>query len=346
MNPILYRTFVRPALFRMSPEAAHDFTLRALAVLSRRPALLRLLGGKSRRLIPPWCGFGLSFPNRIGLAAGFDKNGLALPAWEALGFGYTEIGTVTALAQPGNPRPRVFRLPEQRAVINRLGFNNLGAEAVAAILKSHRAAGRWPKTPVGINIGKSKLTPLEQANADYAVSLEHLHVFADYLAINVSSPNTPNLRELQHGEALASLLHTVKSHRLQRDKPVPIFLKIAPDLEDDDLRRIAHTATEAGIDGIIATNTTINHESVPIALRETGGLSGAPLTRQACNLLANLKSICALPIIGVGGIMTGADAAARFEAGATLVQIYTGMIYEGPDLVRAAAVEETRQRPR
>ena len=329
--PGLYERFVRPILFSVDPETAHHLALDLLRAASAVPPGLAFL----RRFQPPPKPvhlFGLNFPNPIGLAAGFDKNGVALPAWAALGFGFVELGTVTAKPQPGNPRPRIFRFPEEHALINRLGFNNDGADAVAERLERLRARGRWPAIPVGINIGKSKVTPLENAPADYLYSFQRLREFADYVVLNVSSPNTPGLRELQEKDALTQLLRCIREEN--RQSPKPILLKIAPDLSEAGLDQIIATCEAEEIAGLIATNTTLEHSAVPRTKDQAGGLSGAPLRAAATKFIRAIKQRTALPLIGVGGIMTAEDAREKFEAGAALVQIYTGYIYRGPGLLR------------
>jgi dihydroorotate dehydrogenase len=279
--------------------------------------------------------FGLTFPNPIGLAAGFDKNGVAIPAWAALGFGFVEIGTVTAKAQPGNPRPRIFRYPEQEALINRLGFNNDGADVVAARLRKARESGRWPRIPVGINIGKSKVTPIENAADDYLHSFRLLHEFADYLVLNVSSPNTPGLRSLQEHDALEQLLRAIRDENQVSRKP--ILLKIAPDLALSDLDQIIATCEANEIAGIIATNTTLNHTSIPRALDQAGGLSGRPLREKSTELIRAIAARSRLPVIASGGIVDAESAREKLEAGAQLLQVYTGYIYRGPGLLREIA---------
>ncbi len=329
-----YRKFVRPGLFSLTPETAHHWTMGVLRKASASTALLQPL-----RVFQPTARptkvFGLDFRNPIGLAAGFDKNGVALPAWEALGFGFVEIGTVTAKAQPGNPKPRIFRYPEQHALVNRLGFNNDGADMVAERLRKLRASGRWPRIRVGINIGKSKITPLEEAAGDYLHSFRQLQEFADYVVLNVSSPNTPGLRALQAEEALANLLQQIQQENRATRKP--ILLKIAPDLSANELEGIIATCERAEIAGIVATNTTLDHSSLGDARDEAGGLSGTPLRGKATDFIRAIKRQTRLPIIGVGGIMSGEDAREKFEAGASLVQIYTGYIYRGPGLLREIA---------
>ena len=275
--------------------------------------------------------FGLNFPNPIGLAAGMDKNGVALPAWAALGFGFIEIGTVTAKAQPGNPEPRIFRLPEQQALINRLGFNNDGADAIAERLRKLRESGRWPAVPVGINIGKSRATPLEKAADDYLYSFRLLHDFADYVTLNVSSPNTPGLRDLQEPAALSGLLHAINNECGVATKPV--LVKISPDLSSVELEALLKVCAENGVAGIIATNTTVDHSSIPPQFDEEGGLSGAPLREKATALVRDVVAKSAIPVIASGGICDAESAQEKFQAGAQLVQVYTGLVYRGPRLL-------------
>src|SRR3989440_4494378 len=256
----LYERLVRPLLFSLSPEAAHNFAIRNLRVASKWPAALRRLE-HFRPSAKPTTLFGLTFPNPVGLAAGFDKNGVAIPAWAALGFGFVEIGTVTAKPQPGNQKPRIFRYPEQQALINRLGFNNDGADVIAARLRALRDSGGWPPIPVGVNLGKSKVTPIEQAVNDYLYSFRLLAPLADYVVLNVSSPNTPGLRSLQGHDPLERLLGAVR-HENERIRK-PILLKIAPDLSPTDLEQIVATSEQNGVAGIIATNTSLDHSAIP-----------------------------------------------------------------------------------
>ncbi len=286
--------------------------------------------------------FGVRFPNPIGLAAGFDKNGVALRAWEALGFGFVEAGTITAQAQPGNDRPRMFRHPEQHAIVNRLGFNNRGADALAAHFANLRERGQWPAIPVGINIGKSKVTPLEDAVNDYLHSFRMLHRFADYVVVNVSSPNTPGLRQLQGRAELSALLGALQSENRALDKPRPLLVKIAPDLTDEQIADVAALAGEHALAGLVATNTTIDHSSLPPEQRgEAGGLSGRPLRARSTAVVRLLAAQTKLPIIAVGGVEDADSAREKLDAGATLVQLYTGFVYGGPtcvrDMVRALA---------
>ena len=326
-----YARFVRPLLFSFDPETAHHLTLDLLRIASHADPLLNVL--RNFRPSPhPKNVFGVNFPNPIGLAAGFDKNGVALPAWEALGFGFIEIGTVTAKAQPGNPKPRIFRYPEQSALINRLGFNNDGADVVAERLRKLRESGRWPSVPVGINIGKSKVTPLPEAAADYRYSFQRLHPFADYVALNISSPNTPGLRSLQTREALSILLQAVRHENEGVQKP--IVVKIAPDLQTNELEEIVTMCEENQVAGIIATNTTLDHSAIPVARNEEGGLSGGPLRERSTECIRAIAARSTIPVIASGGIVDPDSAREKFEAGAQLLQLYTGYIYRGPGLLR------------
>jgi dihydroorotate dehydrogenase len=327
----LYERLVRPLLFSLDAEAAHHFTVSSLRRVSHFDPVLRTL----QRYAPPSKPktlFGLTFPNPIGLAAGLDKNGVALPAWAALGFGFIEIGTVTAVAQPGNPKPRIFRLPEQRALINRLGFNNDGADAIAARLRELRESGRWPAVPVGINIGKSRATPLERATEDYLYSFRLLHDFADYVTLNVSSPNTPGLRELQEPAALSRLLHAIASEPAPVTKP--LLVKISPDLSSLELEAVLAACEENGVAGIIATNTTLDRTSIPPGIDVEGGLSGAPLKEKSTALVRSITANSKIPVIASGGICDAESAREKFEAGAQLLQLYTGFVYRGPGLLR------------
>lgn len=326
-----YERLLRPILFSLDPETAHHLAVGSLRIASRLPLALRALRTFAAPARPKTL-FGLNFPNPIGLAAGFDKNGVALPALAALGFGFIEIGTVTAKAQPGNPRPRIFRYPQQEALINRLGFNNDGADAVAARLGSLRRSGRWPGIPIGVNIGKSKITPIEEAADDYLYSFRLLHEFADYIVLNVSSPNTPGLRSLQEHDALEQLLRAIQ--RTNQIARKPILLKIAPDLSLADLEQIIATCEEHGIAGIIATNTTLDHAAIPTALDQAGGLSGRPLREKSTELVRAIAARSRLPIIASGGISDAASAREKLEAGAQLLQVYTGYVYRGPGLLR------------
>jgi dihydroorotate dehydrogenase len=327
----LYERFVRPLLFSLDAETAHRLTIELLRAVSHFDPALRVLKSFQPASQPKTL-FGLNFPNPIGLAAGLDKNGVALPAWAALGFGFIEIGTVTAKAQPGNPEPRIFRLPKQGALINRLGFNNDGADAIAERLRKLRESGRWPAVPVGINIGKSRVTPLEKAADDYLYSFRLLRDFADYITLNVSSPNTPGLRDLQEPAALSELLSAIGDAPGVAAKP--LLVKISPDLSPIQLEAIVKVCEENGVAGIVATNTTLDHSSVPPELDQEGGLSGAPLREKATALVRDIVAKTAIPVIGSGGICDAESAREKFEAGAQLVQLYTGFVYRGPGLLR------------
>lgn len=322
----LYKEVVRPFLFLGDPEAVHHLAMDSLAVFG--PLLQRFAPKPDPRLERTV--FGLRFPNPVGLAAGFDKNGVALPAWQGLGFGFAEIGTITARAQPGNPKPRIFRIPESRALINRLGFNNDGCDLVASRLQRLRDSSNWPKIPVGINLGKSKVTPLAEATADYLLSFERLQHFGDYFVLNVSSPNTPGLRNLQDRAALDELLGHVQR---RNSSGKPVLVKIAPDLTWDAIEEILTLVEEHKIAGLIATNTTIDHSSVAESKRTQGGLSGAPLQARSTEILRFITKHSKVPVIAVGGIMNADAALEKFDAGAALVQLYTGYIYEGPGLI-------------
>jgi dihydroorotate dehydrogenase len=339
-----YRGLLRPLLFRAyggDAELIHEQTLAAVARIGRnRPALAALAALCARHRGPATVA-GIQFPGIVGLAAGMDKDGVGINTWGSLGFGYVELGTVTAQAQPGNHRPRLFRLPESRAIINRMGFNNLGAQSLAARLaaagvsRGNLAVG----IPIGISIGKTKEVPLADAVGDYVASLRTVARYADYLAINVSSPNTPGLRSLQDAGTLAGLISALvnEAWRLaDGGPPMPIFVKVAPDLTEAALEEVVQVCAEAGAEGLIATNTTLGRDGIsadqPLAV-EDGGLSGAPLTRRARQVVRFLAERTTLPIIGVGGIMSRGDGQAMLDAGASLLQIYTGYVYAGPSLV-------------
>ncbi|GAB2463262.1 dihydroorotate dehydrogenase (quinone) [Hymenobacter qilianensis] len=334
----MYKRFVKPLLFQLDAECAHHFVFDNLKRGYRLPGSAALLRGLYDFQHPSLERevFGLKFKNPVGLAAGFDKNADLTDELAALGFGFVEIGTVTPRAQPGNPVPRLFRLPADAALINRMGFNNDGAEAVAARLR-----GRRSPMLIGGNIGKNKDTPNEQAAADYIACFEALFDVVDYFVVNVSSPNTPNLRQLQEKAPLIDLLQQVQSRNQARPKPKPLLLKIAPDLTDGQLDDILLIARETKLSGLVATNTTISREGLQIAPQQVqqlgaGGLSGRPLRQRATEVVRYLhqKSDGELPIIGVGGIFSAADAQEKLDAGAALVQLYTGFIYEGPALVK------------
>lgn len=330
----------RPFLFGLDPEQAHELTLGALARVQRTPLACVIA---QPRVDDPVTVAGLRFPNRLGLAAGLDKNGRCIDAFGTMGFGFVEVGTVTPKAQPGNPKPRMFRLPDAQALINRLGFNNEGLEAFVANVK--RARFRSQGGILGLNIGKNAATPIERAVDDYLLCLDGVYPHADYVTVNISSPNTKNLRALQSDEALDALLGAIQARRAELERRharrVPIFVKIAPDLDEAQVGVIAATLTKNGIDGVVATNTTIAREAVRHLPHgeEAGGLSGAPVAEASNRVIAQLRAALGpgFPIIGVGGVMSGADALAKRKAGADLVQIYTGFIYRGPELVTEAA---------
>lgn len=332
---MLYRRLARPLLFRLDAERAHELAITALGrgwralprVPEEDPALAQDL-------------MGCHFPNPVGLAAGFDKYARAVAAWPRLGFGFAEIGTVTWRAQPGNPRPRIFRLAEDRALINRLGFNNHGAGRTAGRLAGHHRRGHLGAVPLGVNLGKSKLTPAVDAAGDYSESLKHLWPYADYVVVNVSSPNTPGLRALQEETELSGILdalgavNAVRAEAAGRE-PVPVLVKLAPDLDDARLDALVDLAQERGLAGLIISNTTTERDglSAPAELAgEAGGLSGAPLRDRSTRMLARARRRAGdrLVLIGVGGIFTADDAWAKITAGASLVQIYTGFVYGGP----------------
>jgi dihydroorotate dehydrogenase len=338
---MLYRRILRPALFRLPPESAHELALHALS-LTLGSEWARGLAARrfNRQPFGELNRFGLSFKNPVGLAAGFDKNGTAARTLAALGFGFIEVGTVTHRAQAGNERPRLFRLPLDRALVNRLGFNNNGAAQLARAVAVNR-----PECVLGINIGKSRAVAVEDAIPDYLASFELVHEPADYITINVSSPNTPHLRELQRADALMALLDALqkRNHELseKRGRSVPLLVKIAPDLEEEELEAIIDVAVRAKMAGIIATNTTTSRAGLrtPPRVVESlgeGGLSGAPLRARSTAMIANAYRLTRgrLPIVGVGGIFTAADAWEKICAGASLVQLYTGFIYEGFGVVR------------
>ena len=334
-----YRRLIRPALFTQDSERIHNRTLAALARVSRSPALCSMLSALYAAPKLPVEVFGLRFPNPVGLAAGMDKHAAAVPAWAALGFGFAELGGVTWHAQPGNPAPRMFRAIRDGALVNRMGFNNSGAEAMAAKLRAWHDSGRWPKHPVGINLGKSKITPNEKAAEDYANSFRVLRPLADFFVVNVSSPNTPNLRALQDKTALEEILAALQ--QINSPEPKPLLVKVAPDLTFEALDEILELAARRNLAGIVATNTTIarpdtNDEALRKIYSETGGLSGRPLRARSTEVIRHIhkQSGGKLPIIGVGGIFNADDARAKFDAGATLIQIYSGLVYEGPGLVR------------
>lgn len=335
---MVYRSLLRPILFSLPPETAHEFALHSLSFL--RPRFVQYLVNKRLEVQNPITCFGLSFRNPVGLAAGFDKNGIALQPLAALGFGFIEAGTVTLHSQPGNARPRLFRLSEDQALINRAGFNNEGAAAFVRRVEQQR-----PDCVLGVSIGKSKITPLAEATEDYLASFELVYKVADYIAVNVSSPNTPQLRELQQSEQLASLLSALQSRRSelqqQHQKRVPLLVKLSPDLDERELETIVEVIDRLQIDGIIATNTTVSRDQlrtdpVRVAACGEGGLSGKPLRDRSTRMIARLYQLTSgkIPLIGVGGIFTAEDAWEKISAGASLVQLYTGFIYQGPRIAQ------------
>lgn len=331
----LYSMMVRPLLFHLPAETAHEMTMKMLAAAA-------VVFGRHVRAPEgrPVGVLGLNFPNAVGLAAGMDKNAMALSAWPLLGFGFVEIGTVTARAQSGNPRPRLFRFPRQQALVNRMGFNNDGAEAVAARLARWKSAGRWPCVPVGINLGKSRVTPLEEAAADYAASFRLLKSYGDYFVVNVSSPNTPGLRELQAAGHLRGILRAMARENTERR---PVLVKIAPDLADEDIEDIVVAGEEEGAAGWIATNTTLDHAALPPGEDLQGGLSGVPLRRRSTEVVRRVAARAAGPVLGVGGISCAGCAREKLGAGAVLVQLYTALVYGGPGLPRRMARELAKE---
>jgi dihydroorotate dehydrogenase len=326
---MIYERLGRPLFFQLNPETAHHFAIKCLELSSRISWIWPLIATPPDKDISKDL-FGLHFPNPVGLAAGFDKNGVALPAWAGLGFGFAEVGTITSLPQEGNPKPRIFRIPESEALINRLGFNNEGAERIASRLETLKKSGRWPKIPVGINLGKSKIVPLEAAAEDYCRVFRSLAHLGDYFVLNVSSPNTPGLRLLQERNAIEELFSAV----YREAKGKPLLVKIAPDLKRPQLEDVLDVAENCGLVGVIATNTTIDHTGIPERFRTDGGLSGLPLQRRSMEVLEFVKQRSKLPVISAGGIMSANEALRRLDAGADLVQIYTGFIYRGPGFIR------------
>jgi dihydroorotate dehydrogenase len=335
---------IRPALFKNDAETIHSRTLHGLAWAGRNAFVCDVMESFLAPNALPVDLLGLRFINPIGLAAGMDKCGEAVPAWAAMGFGFTELGGVTWLPQPGNPMPRIFRAVSEEAIVNRMGFNNAGAEALAEKLKLWRLLDRWPKHPVGINLGKSKVTPLNDAAKDYANSFRALHDLADFFVVNVSSPNTPNLRQLQDKAALDEILgamQEVQSSASPRSHLKPILVKVAPDLSFEALDEILELVESRNIAGIVATNTTIarpvtENVAVQRVYAETGGLSGRPLRARSTEVIRHLfrQTGGKLPIIGVGGIFSAQDAWEKITAGASLVQVYTGLVYQGPTIAK------------
>ncbi len=342
----IYRQFIRPVLFSRDSEAIHNQTMRILSRIGRSPDFcdaLRTLYGTPDL---PVSTFGLNFPSPIGLAAGMVKQGEAVPVWECLGFGFCELGGITRYGQPGNPTPRMFRITEKQALINRMGFNNPGAEVFSTALQAWKDRNQWPNHPVGINLGKTKTTELGNAAEDYAASFHQLVGLADFFVINVSSPNTPNLRKLQDRKHLEEILKELQKENRSFKKRThstekPILVKISPDLSWNALDEILELIEDSGIQGIVATNTTVHREGeVSERTRDLysqeGGLSGAPLASRSTEVIRHIyrQTNGRLPIIGVGGVFSADDAWEKITSGATLVQIYTGLVYEGPSLLR------------
>ncbi len=341
---LLPYALARPFLFGLDAETAHDVTMAGLTATQGTPLTWAYCNG---RVDDPITLAGLKFPNRVGMAAGLDKNARAIDGLGAMGFGFVEVGTVTPLEQPGNPKPRMFRLPEANALINRLGFNNEGLDAFLANVQKakFRSANTANPMLLGLNIGKNAATPIENATDDYLIGLRGVYPHADYVTVNISSPNTKNLRALQSDEALDALLSAIAAERTlltqKHGKSVPIFVKIAPDLDAAQIDVIAATLLRHKMDGVVATNTTLSREAVkglPHA-EEAGGLSGAPVLEASNEVIRQLRKALGktYPIIGVGGVITAQDAVSKIKAGADLVQIYTGLIYSGPALVKDAA---------
>ena len=334
----MYKLIIRPLLFKFSPEKIHHFTFSCFKIANAIPGL-GFLTKKMFQLKHPNLErelFGIKFPNPVGLAAGLDKEAEAFDMLGYLGFGFVEIGTLTPVGQPGNPKPRAFRLKKDKALINRMGFNNHGVEAAVKKLKKKKS-----NVIIGGNIGKNKVTPNDEAINDYSIGFKTLYPYVDYFAVNISSPNTPNLRELQDKGPLKNLLNTLKALNQKMPRQKPILLKIAPDLSNDQLDDIIEIVKETETSGIIATNTTISREGLSYPEKEiteigAGGLSGKPLAKRATEVIKYIvdKTNSGIPVIGVGGIMTAEDALEKLEAGACLVQLYTGFIYEGPGLIK------------
>ena len=339
---LLPYALARPFLFGLDPEVAHDVTIHGLAAAQGTPLEWAYC---NTRVDDPITLAGLQFPNRVGLAAGLDKNARCIDGLAAMGFGFIEVGTVTPLAQPGNPKPRMFRLPEANALINRLGFNNDGLQAFIANVQRSSMRKKSGGPLLGLNIGKNAATPIERATDDYLLGLDGVYPHADYVTVNISSPNTKNLRALQSDEALDALLKALALRRKklaqQHGKQVPIFVKIAPDLEKAQIKVIAASLKGHGMDGVVATNTTLSRDAVMGQRHadEAGGLSGAPVLAMSNGVIRQLRSELGegFPIIGVGGILCAEDAVSKIKAGADVVQIYTGLIYKGPDLVAQCA---------
>jgi dihydroorotate dehydrogenase len=327
---MLYRRVVRPLLFSLPPEWVHRASLGAMT----RTPLAALIEPLARREFPALEKklFGLTFPNPVGLAAGFDKNAEGVIVWPRFGFGFMELGTVTPRPQPGNPPPRIFRLPAEQGLINRLGFPNIGADGVARHLERIKASGRWPRTPVGLNLGKNKDTPLTEAGRDYLTCFRRTRELADYFVVNVSSPNTPGLRELQQSQFLDSILGPLRAE--DPAAKIPLLIKIAPDLTEEQVADVIGAVEKYRLAGIVATNTTIDKHG--LSSREEGGVSGRPLAARSTEMIRTVHRLSGgrVPIIGAGGIFNAADAREKLAAGASLLQLYTGFVYEGPLVAR------------
>ena len=345
---LLPYSLARPFLFGLDPEVAHDITIRGLAAVQGTPLEWAYCNS---RVEDPVTLAGLTFPNRVGLAAGLDKNARCIDGLAAMGFGFVEVGTVTPVAQGGNPKPRMFRLPAAQALINRLGFNNDGLAAFIenvqrSAVRRQRPAGQELPMLLGLNIGKNAATPIENATDDYLTGLTGVYPHADYVTVNISSPNTKNLRSLQSDAALDGLLASIANQRVAlvktHKKRIPIFVKIAPDLDEAQVKLVAASLIRHGMDGVVATNTTLARDAVrgQKHSEEAGGLSGAPVLEMSNRVVTQLRAALGngFPIIGVGGIMSAADAVSKIKAGADVVQIYTGLIYQGPNLVKSAAL--------
>ncbi|GAA3998889.1 quinone-dependent dihydroorotate dehydrogenase [Comamonas faecalis] len=350
MPPIPY-ALTRPLLFGMDAEATHEITLDLLARGQNTPLQW---AWANKPVSDPVQLAGLTFPNRVGMAAGLDKNARCIDALAAMGFGFVEVGTVTPRPQPGNPKPRMFRLPQAQALINRMGFNNDGLDAFVANVRRSRVRSQGKPLLLGLNIGKNATTAIEDATSDYLACLDGVYAHADYVAVNISSPNTKNLRALQSDAALDALLSALAQRReqlaVQQGRRVPLFVKIAPDLDEAQVQMIAAALLRHGMDGVVATNTTVARDAVQALphAQEAGGLSGAPVLQASNAVIRQLRAAlgAAFPIIGVGGILRAEDAVSKIEAGADVVQIYTGLIYQGPALVdqTARALQALRAR--
>ena len=344
---LLYRTILRPAVFLQDSEKAHNRLISTLSVTSRSRLLMSLTGNLYGSPDLPVNLFGLQFPNPLGIAAGLDKNGAAIPAWQALGFGFSEIGGVTLHDQLGNPKPRMFRATAEKALVNRMGFNNIGAELVHDKLQTWKDRGLWPGTPVGVNLGKSKVTPLDEAPNDYAGSMKILWNHADFFVINVSSPNTQGLRDLQEQKHLDSILKECQKTNTECSKkdgiePKPLLVKIAPELDDQQIESILDLIPKHNLQGIIATNTTTErpdttNSKCKMVYNQEGGLSGIPLKATSTEVIRKIYRMTdgKIPIIGVGGIFNDEDAWEKITAGASLIQLYTGLVFEGPGIARS-----------